>query len=95
MDHEETWFYLDPPYMHATRAVKNSYDFEMGDEDHERLLLTLADIKGKFALSGYHSDLYDEAARACGWRLVEKQIDNKASSAAEKPMMTECLWMNY
>lgn len=95
MDHPDTWFYLDPPYLHETRVVTDSYDHEMTHEQHVELLTTLGEIKGKFALSGYHSTLYDDVAMMFDWRRVEKQIDNKASSAAEKPVMTECLWMNY
>ncbi len=98
MDSPDTWFYLDPPYRHETRTDKKSYgEFECGDSHHFDLLALLADhsFQGRFALSGYHSREYDDVASACGWRCVEKVIDNKASSATVKPQMTECLWMNY
>lgn len=98
MDHVDTWFYLDPPYPHSTRTDTQSYgNYECNDQHHYDLLSMLASphFKGKFALSGYHSREYDDVASVCGWRCVEKVIDNKASSAAVKPTMTECLWMNY
>lgn len=97
MDHIDTWFYLDPPYRHETRTDTKSYQHECGDSHHFDLLALLADesFQGKFTLSGYHSQEYDDVASACGWCCVEKVIDNKASSAAVKPQMTECLWMNY
>ena len=98
MDHPHTWFYLDPTYLHSTRTDRNSYgNYECNDQHHFDLLALLAsdDFQGKFTLSGYHSLEYDDVAAACGWRCVEKIIDNKASSAATKPTMTECLWMNY
>jgi DNA adenine methylase len=95
-DGPETWFYLDPPYLHQTRTSTGEYgDWEMTEEDHADLLTTLSQIKGKFALSGYPSKLYDEMARAMNWRLETKQIDNKASSSSTKPVRTECLWLNY
>jgi len=97
MDSPDTWFYLDPPYRHETRTDIKSYQYECDDQHHFDLLALLAsdDFEGKFALSGYHSTEYDDVAAACGWNIVEKVIDNKASSAAVKPTMTECLWMNY
>jgi len=94
-DHPQTWFYLDPPYLHETRTVTNSYEFECDSTHHVALLELLGTVRGKFALSGYPSPLYDEMAEAMGWRCERKLIDNKASSATEKPVMTECLWMNY
>lgn len=95
-DSPHTWHYLDPPYLQETRTAKSAYgEFEMTPEDHFALLELLSDIKGKFSLSGYHSDMYDEAAKVMGWRCVEKRIANHSSGSKEKPTMTECLWMNY
>lgn len=98
MDHPDTWFYLDPPYPHSTRTDTQSYGkYECNNQHHYDLLAILADenFQGKFVLSGYHCQEYDDVASVCDWRCVEQRIDNKASSAAIKPTMTECLWMNY
>ena len=94
-DHPRAIFYLDPPYLHETRVTTKDYDFEMGVKDHTDLLSCLSDLKGKFIISGYPSDLYDGHARRLGWRKVERQIDNKASGKKTKDKKTECLWMNY
>lgn len=97
-DGDKVLFYSDPPYMHETRSGKGAnsdYEFEMTPQDHAKLLLALTDIKGKFILSGYHSKLYDNHANVHNWRLVEIEIDNKASSAKTKDKKTECLWMNF
>lgn len=94
-DHEKALFYLDPPYMHETRKTRKGYDYEMTDANHLEMLDVLTGIKGKFALSGYPSALYEEHASKHGWRSVSRQIDNKASSRKTKEQKTEMLWMNY
>ena len=94
-DAKDTFFYCDPPYLHATRSVSSAYEFEMSDIDHRELLQCLASIKGKFLLSGYPSLLYEEFALEQGWSRINIIIDNKASSKKKKPKKTECLWFNY
>lgn len=90
-----SFFYLDPPYLHETRSSTSCYEFEMSVEEHQELLDVLEKVSGKFLLSGYPSKLYDEYATRNGWNRIDVQIDNKASSLKEKPMKTECFWMNY
>ena len=94
-DGPNTLFYLDPPYMHETRTVTNAYAHEMRHEQHDALLCVLNEIRGRFMLSGYHCDLYDEWAKAHRFVCHEKQIDNKAGSGETKRTMTECLWCNF
>jgi DNA adenine methylase len=97
LDSEETLFYCDPPYLHETRhkSATDAYECEMDEEQHHRLLLALANIKGKFILSGYPSKLYSDAEAAYGWHRIDIQIDNKSSGAKVKEKKTEVLWMNY
>lgn len=92
-DHEKAVFYCDPPYLHETRVSKNAYEFEMTETDHLALLDCLKQIKGKFLLSGYPSDLY--ANELAGFKCFVREIDNKASSSKTKAKKTECLWVNY
>lgn len=94
-DGPNTFFYCDPPYLHETRVTTKDYQHEMKLDDHERLLETLAGIKGKFLLSGYPSHLYDNHAKTHGWNVVRRAIDNKASSKKTKDTKFECLWANY
>ena len=94
-DHDKAFHYLDPPYVHESRTAKDAYKYEMSVEDHTNLLTILENIKGKFLLSGYPSDLYDTFAKKNGWNSISIKIDNKASSKAKKPQMTEVLWKNY
>lgn len=91
-----TWFYLDPPYMHETRATTKEYgEYEMTLGDHEQLLDALAGIKGKFLLSGYPSDLYGRFAQRHGWSTHDIAITNHAAGGKTKRVMTERLWANY
>lgn len=94
-DGPNTFFYLDPPYLHETRETTKDYLHEMEFNDHVALLKVLATIQGKFALSGYPSQLYHEYQNKHGWACDSKTIDAKSSSQDEKPTRVECLWMNY
>lgn len=92
-DSQNTLFYLDPPYLHTTRVTTNDYDHEMTELEHQELLGTIIQLQGKVMLSGYPSKLYDRYLSK--WKCVSIAIDNKASSAAIKPVKSECIWMNY
>lgn len=94
-DGPRTLFYLDPPYLHETRATNGEYQHEMSAGEHAALLNVLGEIEGRFLLSGYPSDLYEAARLRNGWRVVTKEIDNKSSSKREKEIKTECLWCNF
>ena len=94
-DGKGTLFYLDPPYLHETRVVTDVYKHEMSFTEHEELLDVLGRIQGKFMLSGYHSELYDDAAAFNGWRCVEFDLPNNAASGDVKRRMTECVWCNF
>jgi len=93
----DTLAYLDPPYLHSTRNPRNrkSYDYEMTQVDHIRLLLRLKEYKGKVVLSGYASSLYDELLS--GWHRIEIETTSSASNKANKKhaRRTEVLWLNY
>jgi DNA adenine methylase len=94
-DGEQTLFYCDPPYLHATRATTADYAHEMTETQHFDLLKRLAHIKGKFLLSGYHSPMYDGDAARFGWTCHEFEIVNNAAGGDTKRTMTECLWCNF
>jgi DNA adenine methylase len=95
-DGPRTLFYLDPPYLHETRVTTSEYgDQEMTRQQHDELLTVLCSIKGRFMLSGYHSDLYDKWAADKGYSCHELKIDNKSSSAKVKEQKTEVVWTNF
>lgn len=101
-DTEETFFYLDPPYLPETRKG-GTYPHELTTDDHRELVEILHNIKGKVMLSGYPSELYD----SLGWRKIEWNVccraagRTRASGLQGKGMVsklqqrTECVWLNY
>lgn len=101
-DTEDTFFYVDPPYMHQTRR-SGAYKHEMTDDDHRDLVEMLRQIKGKAMLSGYPNDLYD----SLGWEKRQWDVCCNAAgrtrnsglqgagAVLKSQRRTECVWMNY
>ncbi|MBX5112704.1 DNA adenine methylase [Rhizobium lentis] len=93
-DRAETLHYVDPPYMHETRAQGNKYDlgwrmyrYEMTNDQHAQLLEYLRSVQGMVVLSGYPAPLYDDML--FDWRRVEKETF--ADGARQR---LEVLWIN-
>lgn len=105
LDDSKTLFYADPPYLAGAgseRAGNGNYEKVPGGDGcemdlmaHICLLDKLASIKGKFVLSGYHSELYDDYAREYGWDLKEISSPLHSAGGDEKRVQTECLWRNF
>jgi DNA adenine methylase len=93
-DGPNTLFYLDPPYLHETRASTEVYAHEMSDDDHRKLLEMVNEVKGYVMLSGYPSELYETMLLAPRWCRVEFDLPNNAAGGATKRRETECLWTN-
>lgn len=79
--------YCDPPYLLRTRKGKQ-YNIEMSDKEHEELLQLLLKSKSKVIISGYESDLYNDALK--GWR---KKTGFSLTQSMRKEK--EVIWMNY
>lgn len=88
-----TLFYLDPPYLHGSRASVGQYEHEMTDEQHRDLLCLVRRCKGKVMLSGYRNPMYDELL--ADWTRHDFELPNNAAAGAAKRRMTECLWCNF
>jgi DNA adenine methylase len=69
-DSPQTLFYIDPPYVLATRDEGTDYRYEMTDQDHITLSERLNKVTGSVIVSGYHSELYNELYK--GWLVREK-----------------------
>lgn len=84
----DTLMYLDPPYLRETRKSGRLYAFEMKDDQHREMLELIRKSKAKIILSGYPSNLYDQAL--AGWHTDETIATTTSTSKA-----TEKIWMNY
>jgi DNA adenine methylase len=89
-DSTETLFYVDPPYVRATRKQRQRsiYRFELSDRQHRNLGRALLSVQGMVVISGYACDLYDRELFS-NWLRVEKSCN--ADSARPR---VEVLWIN-
>jgi len=96
-DSEETLFYCDPPYPHESRSDVNAYGFEMNNRQHRELAEVLHAVKGKVALSGYHSPIMEELYK--DWHFIEsapkKAHSTNTRADKVKQERVEVLWVNY
>lgn len=65
-DDANTFFYLDPPYFNANMGHYGGYTLN----DFKNLLETLSQVKGKFILSSYPSDILVEYTKKCSWKTI-------------------------
>lgn len=80
--------YIDPPYVRSTRKSGKLYRYEMGDDQHERMLELITHSRAKIVLSGYQSELYDNVLQ--GWHK-----DTTQSRTTSTELVKEVLWINY
>jgi DNA adenine methylase len=94
-DGPQTLFYLDPPYLHATRAAPDVFAHEMDGAAHRQLLETVTDhsLAGKVLLSGYDNALYRQYLG--GWNRHDFAISNHAAGGKAKRRMKESVWCNF
>jgi DNA adenine methylase len=86
-DSSETLFYVDPPYVAATRDAGADYLHEMDDTQHLELATFMRGLRGMVIVSGYPSPLYETAFD--GWFRIERE----AFADGARPR-TEVLWLN-
>ncbi|HTA26653.1 MAG TPA: DNA adenine methylase [Bacteroidia bacterium] len=89
-DSENTFFYLDPPYINSDMGHYAGYS----QQDFKDLLGILSKIKGKFLLSSYPSEMLSTYTRVHGWHTFS--IDKKiAVTKHTNKTKTEVLTANY
>lgn len=80
--------YLDPPYVRAVRSTtRDLYKYEMGDIDHVMLIGVIERLPCPVMISGYASDLYDQALSS--WRRITFTGQTRGGPREE------VLWMNF
>ncbi len=105
-DAEDTFFYLDPPYVLDTRIGGSVYENEMSLEDHQELVQMLLRLKAKIMVSGYDHEVYKPLEEA-GWtKLIfsskcyltgrtKKTKHLNEDKNKHKLNRIECVWLNY
>jgi DNA adenine methylase len=88
-----TLFYLDPPYLPATRAAPRVYGTEMTEADHRELLELVVCLQGRVMLSGYRSPLYDRYL--ADWNPHGFDLPNHAAGGRSKRRMRDVVWCNF
>ncbi|MFA9283733.1 DNA adenine methylase [Comamonas sp. SY3] len=93
-DTPETLHFVDPPYVYATRSLRNvaqgCYRHEMTDEQHLELLTALKGLQGMVVLSGYPSSLYE--GELSDWQV--SSTGARISAGRGTAIKTEVLWLN-
>lgn len=92
-DSEDTFFYLDPPYVLSKRDGGKKYTHEMSDEDHDALVMSITRVKGSIFLSGYENKIYDGLIKH-GWGKAKFEVKDSSSIPTEHKAMerTEVIW---
>jgi DNA adenine methylase len=91
-DNDQALHYCDPPYVLATRKLKNpycrkGYRHELTDDDHRDFAETVRKLRGSVVIRGYGCPLYDELFG--DWARVERAAH--ADGARDR---IEVLWLN-
>ncbi|QRY48644.1 DNA adenine methylase [Mycolicibacterium boenickei] len=93
--HPKCCLYVDPPYLGDTRSSPgggNGYRVDMPTHaEHVELLWALMGCRASVVLSGYPSDLYDDALR--GWDRIEIPHMTGQGNGANQGR-TEVIWSN-
>lgn len=89
-DTVNTLFYIDPPYYNSNCGHYDGYSLM----DFEALLKVLSNIKGKFVLSSYASDVLKQYKEANQWHQisVEQQVSVNKGKGKKK---VEVITTNY
>ena len=91
-DRPGTLFYVDPPYVHASRVTTDAYRYEMTDREHRGLARALHRCKGRAAISGYRCDLMDKLYG--DWQRIDA-TPRPCHASKDQAMRQESLWVNY
>ena len=97
-DSNDTFIYLDPPYLQDVRKSFNDYQHEMSNEQHQELVYILLTLKSKVMLSGYANPVYEKLEQQ-GWMRIDIDtycwVTNAKYTNGVKDKRIESLWLNY
>lgn len=89
-----TFHFIDPPYLSgADQGHYSGYT----EDDYIKLLDILTNIKGKFLLTTYDSDLLTEYVKKNNWHQIkiEKPLTAYKSTGGKRKRKVEVFTMNY
>jgi DNA adenine methylase len=89
-DSKDTFFFIDPPYFNVDMGHYEGYT----ETDFIALLNVLQEVKGKWLLTTYPSEILSEQTRLNQWHTVINEIHLSSSSRSGK-MKTEVFTTNY
>lgn len=92
-DTEDTFHYIDPPYIEVHQGHYEGYlrsDFDL-------LLKALEGVKGKFLLSTYPTDILEEYTKKNGWHtvMIDKPLGVAKAKGVPRKRKIEVLTANY
>lgn len=91
-DFEDAFFYCDPPYIGSNMGHYKGYT----EDDYRALLEMLSNIKGKFLLSSYPSEILKECIASNGWFSMQKEMLVTVNAKGGNPKKKlETLTTNY
>ncbi len=93
-DAEDAFHYVDPPYINTDQGHYDGYS----ENDYRKLLDTLSNVKGKFLLSSYPSDILSEYTEKNDWYTLvfDKPLSaGKADKEKGRNRKVEVLTANY
>jgi len=88
-DRDDSFFYVDPPYFNSNMGHYAGYT----EGDYKNLLDLLSQLKGKFLMSSYPSDILQTYVTKNGWRM--KSFDMALSASKGNKRKTEVLVANF
>lgn len=91
-DGHDTLFFVDPPYVHSTRAMRNKggYRHELDDAGHQSLIDALKAVDGMVVLCGYDSEIYRTQLEV--WESFSTTA--RISGGRGTSLRTEVVWLN-
>lgn len=92
-DSESAFHYCDPPYFNSDCGHYDGYS----ENDFEQLLALLSEIKGKFLMSSYPSDILDKYTNENGWcqKTLEQTVSVANNPGKPRKKKIEVLTENY
>lgn len=90
-DNKDVFFYCDPPYFNSKLGHYKGYT----EQDFENLLQALSEIKGKFILSSYPSEILEKYIKEYKWTSKRIEGIRVSVSLGKGKMKTEVLTRNF